>query len=313
MNRSVKITLIIILSLLIITLISFMIGVIVFGYDYNFNISSYELVKKEEYKLSDIDKININTTSANIEFYESDSDSIIIEQYSSKKIEEKELFTYNISGKNFNIKDGKQRRFLYIFSFGFRGWFYKIYLPKDYQEEVIVKTVSGDIVLHDNVNDLNNLSMTTTSGDISVEENLKTKKLSIRTVSGDVKLSTVNAVNTEIKTTSGDIIVNSITNDSYIKSISGDIEINQLEGNIKLITTSGDVEIDKFHMKNASSIKTVSGEVDVNFTKDTNYEVITKTISGDVSLPSDSSINGNSPYNKLNIKTTSGDIEIKKN
>jgi|GEM_PF-1615211 len=310
-SNRLKIVLIILLSIIVIALSSMLIAVIAFGYKLDFGASNYSLVKTESFDIEEIELLELNFLSADVDFYESNSDNIIIEQYASEKISEKNLFSSKQLGNKLNISDGKRNAVLYGFSFGFTKWNYKIYIPADYKDSVTIKTVSGEIHTNNAFVVLKDLTITSTSGDIFISSSIDMENFYTKTISGEIKVNEITANNIEMKMTSGDVEANSLNGVVKIESVSGEIDIKNLTGQIDIKTTSGDIEINNYKITEDSNIKTTSGEVEIKFTTDSSYEISSKTTSGDIKLPNNSLVYGNSPYNKLTIKTTSGDIIIK--
>ena len=221
----------------------------------------------------------------------------------------------------------------------------EIYLEEDINlKKLEMDIISGDININSKV-DIKELDIKTTSGDVQIEE-ICSEKIKIKTtsgntrigliesnesemnsISGDVKLGNVisklnidtksgnikiDAINGESKleTVSGDVILGKLESDLKGKTTSGKVVINSIEGKIELKTISGDVDIEEFNILKDSEVETTSGDVKIKLTDSSNCNINTKTISGDIKLPNGSSVFGKEPYNKLNIKTTSGDIKF---
>lgn len=179
-----------------------------------------------------------------------------------------------------------------------------------------------------------NLQLTTTSGDISVNDTNGAMTLS--TVSGNI--STIHDTftgNASLSATSGDIRSTGDTfgGDASLTTISGDVAMNQdtLSGSVKANTTSGNIDFNgAFASSNASSalyqFHTVSGDVRIGVPSGTNFTVQADTTSGSINasdFPSiivldtnqgsgshASGIIGTSSGPSINIGTTSGDITI---
>ena len=132
-----------------------------------------------------------------------------------------------------------------------------------------------------------------------------TEYLEIKTVSGDI-ISKVNILNeTNIKTTSGDVLMLDANNIS-IKTTSGDIGIGKVYEKILVNTTSGDIAIKELDFKENSTIETISGDVSIN-NNETDCYVETSTVSGDTYIK-----NSNRKSDLvLKIKTISGDILVR--
>jgi len=289
MTKNTKIVLITLLSLIVCMLMGLLICVTVFNYNGGviFGTGNYKLVKSEEYVVENINNIDFTTITADIEFYDSKDDKIIIEQYSNSKKDNISEFSASINGSTLKIIEAKHDNRVFIFSFNFTSNNYKIYLPNSYRESLNIESTSGDINIKNNNMTMKDVVIKTISGDINISANITANKVSIETISGDVVSSLLDA---SIK----------------VKTTSGDIELKDIIGNININSISGDVEINSFDIIGDSNIKTISGDVEVKRINGS-VEYKTNTISGDIRVPSSS----DSYTSVLEIDTKSGDITVK--
>ena len=165
----------------------------------------------------------------------------------------------------------------------------------------------------------------------------------IETVSG--KIDVVEAGRgVRCKSISGDIFVEEITGDSTLKSTSGKIKAEDLKGSVEANTVSGTIEIKKFSLAEeidmesiSGDIKlqgelspggiyefnTISGRIRLDLPSKSDFELQTKTMSGDVRCEFDLKISGKITRNRmqgvagkggssLKISSLSGDIIINK-
>lgn len=156
-----------------------------------------------------------------------------------------------------------------------------IRLPRKYKESLSVKTVSGDL----DINYLDSDSFRFTS------------------VSGDVTADIVYSVNTLIKTTSGDC------------------EIGLFRGNMMFSSVSGDIEMKYEKLDGDFTMKNVSGDAELSLPKNSEFEVVAKTVSGDLNCEFPMTMIGAQKKGKLRgqvgsnefkitATTTSGDLAI---
>lgn len=151
-----------------------------------------------------------------------------------------------------------------------------------------------------------------TSGSLSSEVLINTGN--IKTTSGDILLNSINsgflkstsgnieitsATSLEVSSTSGDIDIKNIENLTG-STKSGNIKVNNLTNKINYVATSGDIKINKFSINEDSSLSATSGNIDIGLEKDIFINASTK--SGDIDI----SNTNNNPT--LTITTTSGDI-----
>ncbi len=116
-------------------------------------------------------------------------------------------------------------------------------------------------------------------------ENTKNYSYELNCISGDIKVSNINAKSFDLQSVSGDVFINEVClqTEGNFHSISGDVNISYIEADsIRTDSVSGDVKI--------SHIKTDS--------------IRTESISGDVK------INSSAIYNKINLESSSGDIDL---
>lgn len=315
MNKNSIIALLCILITIILALTTFLIYSIVNIKSPNFTFftnivgnNTNTIVKEQSYTIDGKDQININLISSDIEIKVKDQEELEIKQYSSKNLEEKYLFKENNNESQINIEEEFNRKFIFaIFTPNIR---YEIIIPKKYQENIDVNTISGDIEFTPQNTNLiyKNFKLSSTSGDILLKDNLKTNNMTLKTVSGEIDTNNIDTKELLITSTSGDITLEKIeTKNSKIKTISGSIEIESITGKIKANTVSGDVDINNLLVTNNSSITTTSGDIDIKIDETSTCIINTKTVSGDVD-----SINntGKDSNLVLELKTTSGDISI---
>lgn len=178
-----------------------------------------------------------------------------------------------------------------------------------------------------------NLQLTTTSGDISVNDTNGAMTLS--TVSGNISTSNDTfAPNALLSATSGDIHSrgDKFSGEAGFTTVSGDISMEQdtLNGPAKANTTSGNIDFNGTLAPSTTSpatyqFNTVSGDIRIGFSANANVNVQAATTSGSINAGGFSTITvqennnqgpgshasgtvGTPPYAQLNIDTTSGDI-----
>lgn len=306
--KGIYITLITIMSVLAIALVS-LLGFAIYNGGEFMAFGHVERIEKniqkdEKFKVENIEKLEFSFVSADAYVYTTDEEEVRVIQYSNKELKQDRLYQSHLSNQTLSIEEKAKIHFGFFMN---TNIIYEIFIPKNYCEKINIKTVSGDIIIEDNLCS-SNLTIESTSGDIESTNTLEATT-NIKTVSGDVDLENIKG-ETTIKTTSGDVKANTIEGNTSIHTVSGDMRIYSLLGSVSLETTSGDAKISHLELQQDSKIKTVSGEVDLTL-ENTNCEVRTKTTSGDVHLPNGSSLIGDKVDYILEIKTTSGDITIK--
>lgn len=239
-----------------------------------FKVSSKSELVYERDITEPIKKINVITKASTIQVETNDTNKISVKYYGDKEDKELDLSTAN---EVLNINEDTS-----YFCIGFCNYAeHKIIisLPKEIDYELDFNTASGDIYI----------------------PNINLSNISIKTVSGDIKV--INAKSANLESTSGDIEITEVEK-LVSKTVSGEINVNRIKRSCDIKTTSGDVDISLLEITTNSNISTISGEVEIETNR--NSYVKTETVSGEVS------IDNNNRYAKteLTVKTTSGDIEV---
>ncbi|MEG2857454.1 MAG: DUF4097 family beta strand repeat-containing protein, partial [Clostridia bacterium] len=230
----------------------------------------------------EIANIEIETTSADIEFIESSRNEV---EYSLTHDENQVL----VDGDTLRIKENSGFRISFL---TFRkGSYIKVYYK----------------------NDGKNIRVNSASGQISLD-GITAKELNLQTVSGDIKIKKVSADAVQLKTTSGDIKAQTVAStNAYATSVSGDMSFeNAVLDGIHAKTTSGEIEL-RGKISGDIIAESVSGDVAIEtaLAKE-KFSYSVKSVSGDARIDRES-FSGtvkNLTDNSIDIKTTSGDIEI---
>lgn len=144
------------------------------------------------------------------------------------------------------------------------------------------------------------------SGDVTAS-GVKAKKLKIAIDSGDIELTDSITDLAVLTTSSGDIDAN--TNGIVqAESNSGSIELEGVTNDLTAKTSSGDVDAAFIKQVKNISINTDSGEVELEIPGDFKAIYETSSNSGSVKVPTSDS----NTANRVTVKTSSGDIKIKK-
>ena len=198
-------------------------------------------------------------------------------------------------------------------------------------------TGSGDAVIVDG--QFKSAAFNTASGDLEVR-NVNSESLNVNSASGDLTVHSVKAGNLKMNTASGDmdmcdveaesVVFNSASGDMsgervyVLNSIqcttaSGDVELSGGAKNVKGGTASGDFSLKCDGPVESVNVNTGSGDVTLNLRGITGMEITTKVQSGDVDIDwmghSACVQNATSAFgdgsSKVNVKTGSGDIEVR--
>lgn len=238
---------------------------------FSFFTEESHLVLEKDYDVSTFDTIKILSTYSDVRVLNHEASSVKVLIYSSN-----DQATSEINKQTLEIN--KNDRKYGCFGFCSHKEEIVVYLPYDFNKDLFIHTVSGEVDV-ENFSSLD-VEVKTTSGDISVNH---ASKVSIESISGEVFIGTVL--------------------DVLLKTVSGDINIHSINKTIQAATTSGEVLIDFLTLEAESFIETVSGDVEIR--EGTRIYVDAKSTSGNLEIHSQ-----DSSFIPLKIKTISGDILV---
>lgn len=266
------------------------------NFSFNDNDTTGNTIVEKTFSVGDISKINVNVSSSDINFVQTQGNDINVKIQSSKK--RKDMFSVENNGGELEINQKTSINFFF-----FNWWWNQnkitISLPASYSKDLALVLASGDLKIRGNYS-FGDVSIKHTSGDIS-GDNIKANSINIKSTSGDMNFSSLDAASIDISNTSGDETINSFSGSGSIHSISGELhlDVEKLTGALDVSATSGNVNIGI--AKNISAEitgKTVSGNVNTNFPVMSSSE---RQISGKV---------GSGPYNSVSVNVVSGNIGI---
>ena len=257
--RSIKIALIVILFMITAGLC----GILVYGMTggnpfSDFNRQHYteaQLVLEKEISLDGIDSISVlyGMNNNDIYLFQSESDTVVIREYSSSEMDEKELSKVNVNENSLEIRGVRRSYNSGFHLFYFNGYSYnrhytEVYLPASYRGELLLETASGDITSNLDIELEKDFSIISTSGDVNFFS-VTADNVSINTSSGYVEMEDIDTdVNgsggeVSIKTSSGDVDLKEITGKTNIESSSGYLTVGTIVGDAQFKTSSGDMNI----------------------------------------------------------------------
>lgn len=238
---------------------------------FSFFTEESHLVLEKDYDVSTFDTIKILSTYSDVRVLNHEASSVKVLIYSSN-----DQATSEINKQTLEIN--KNDRKYGCFGFCSHKEEVVVYLPHDFNKDLFIHTVSGEVDV-ENFSSLD-VEVKTTSGDVSVNH---ASKVSIESISGEILVGTVF--------------------DSYLKTVSGDINVHSINRRVQASTTSGDVLIDDLTLEESGSIETVSGEVEIR--NSSRIYVEAKSTSGSIEIASH-----DSSFIPLRVKTISGDILV---
>ena len=161
------------------------------------------------------------------------------------------------------------------------------------------ETSSGDALLEGLT--LEELSIRTASGDLTLEDVAVEKSLRLVTKSGDARWSG-SAVQAEISSASGNLTLENVRvrDHARLASTSGDVIWNGECDQVELSTTSGDLTLDGLTVRQHARITSTSGDVRW---EGQCPETEISSISGDLTVEG--------PFPALSLNTVSGDVQLR--
>ncbi len=251
----------------------------------NISIDSVELISinliGEDLNIIPYDKdvVNIKLTGkVTSNFLNNSPELIVVKENSSLKIQVKSESKFDFGVNKINLD---------------------VYIPKAYNKNLSVSSVSSDMKISSM--NFNDIGLNTTSGDVELN-NIDSNEITCESVSGDIYGNLVNCTDIRFKTTSGQCKIENFTGNISGKSVSGDFSVNYLKfnNNINFDTTSGDLSIS---LPNDAAFKynysTVSGKLTGNLSTHSNNK--NTDINGTI---------GTNPSGAISLSSISGDIKV---
>lgn len=208
------------------------------------------------------------------------------------------------------------------FSMSFENESVTVYLPNDVYETLLIKTQTGDVEIPQDLR-FADIDITGSTGDVRCAASVS-NKLSILLSTGDVALTDVSAGAIRCTVTTGEIRMQSVAcaRDVQLKVSTGRTVLDGLtaesvrsegstgKANFKDVVVSGLLEIERntgdvtFENSDAGEIRVKTSTGDVTGTLRTGKMFVTKSSTGDISVPESAS------GGRCEITTETGDIRI---
>ena len=230
-NKGLIITLIVLLSIIVFLLATFLVlcinGTITFNGGFNFGSRKIDkIIYEETYKLEDVNMIEVKQKAGNIIFENSSDDNIKIEVYGEEKNDAEVSFVNNELKIDYKA-EGKGG---WIFGIGKAIGDVKVYIPSSYSKNIKIKNDAGDIKVSNAEN-----------ADINIDCN-----------AGDIKIDKIK--NATIDCDAGNVEINNLLNKCNMKLNAGNLKIQKAEikensniknnmGNVKILEIN-DIYID---------------------------------------------------------------------
>ncbi len=294
-NKGLIITLIIGLSILALSLLGFMFllidGHVLGPRFFKINKISTTKIFDKEYP-TNFKNIKVDASISDIYFKKSSDNNVRVVVFGKKKElrveEENEELSVRFQEKHcvgicFNRKKNKV----------------EVYLPENYQGNIVVKNDYGDIRIDSFKR--SNIEVEEDCGDVSIASG---RKVTVKNNYGDIKIGEAKYAN--LKESCGDIEIRKV-DDVIVKNNYGDISIKKVLNYIDAKEDCGDIEIDYLSINKDSSIKNSFGSIDIGSTSEIYIDA--KTDLGDVDIER----NSRTAKTILTVKNNCGDITVENN
>jgi lia operon protein LiaG len=277
-----------------------------------------EIDEEKHFGLDGIDEIQVTMSSTPIHIIRTETGSAIRFHYYGKSLQEMKLAS-EISNKTLSVKAKRK----YVFLGTLEDTCLDIFLPGEYQRNILIKTSSGAVKM-DSFS-LADFNLNTSSGELEAES-INAAKTTLDTASGNLKIKKLGTNELEIKGTSSSINIGECTvREARIKVTSGNVILENSRGNLNIQGTSGSVSVicSEFEDRNIA-VKTTSGGVTLGLPGTAQFVIEAKKTSGKFQSDFPIAVAGNADErhisgqigtasNKVSLQTTSGEIKILKN
>ena len=214
------------------------------------------------------------------------------------------------------IREGRTASSSFFSRRGFSSADVELYLPARRWEIIRATTASGDVEFDGEWLDIDELSVSTVSGDLSCR--LKDcRVLSFKSTSGDLGVEGACA-DLMAETTSGDISLRGQVQSARLKTISGDIDLDGAAGGVWCSSMSGDVSVSTSLLPGALELSSKSGDCEARIPDAGPFTVRMKTVSGELSCAFPVNyVNGMAVYGDgsgpaYSITSISGDVSLER-
>ena len=291
-NKKWIITLIILLSIVMVVLSIFFVGLLQGNFKFKgfrFGIqSSNELILDKIYE-EKFNNIIIDATTSEIFIKRNDTENIKAIVYG-----EKDYTDVETNLETLNIKISKKN--CIGFCFNQKSAKIEIYLPEEYAGNINIKNDYGDISIAEFLNA--NIDIDEDCGDVLI---LGGNTVKVDNDYGDIEIEKSNLLT--INEDCGDVIISS-TNDAIVKNSYGDIKIKSVNNYLHLENDCGDIELNNINLTKDSYIKNDYGDIEIGNTNELFIDA--KTDLGKVKIKNN--------YHKsditLKIENDCGDIKV---
>lgn len=276
-----------------------------------------EINESIDFSLEDIDSLDIECSSADIEFIDSNTPKVELTGTIWTRNKQDKYLQVDKNGDTMNIvlKLERQRPF----NFYNVDLNIKIYIPKDNMLDLSIKNSSGNLDIDDMA--FGDLNVQNSSGN-SLIKNVSAGEVVHKLTSGNTIIKSCEFSSLDVDCSSGGVKIYDTVADTNVGCTSGNVLLESVEGKIYVNSTSGKVTI---NMASADiddiKAKITSGNINIGLFEDTAFDIEASVTSGRIRLElpveivgaqSSSSVFGsrNGGGSLIDLNSTSGNITI---
>lgn len=254
------------------------------------NLRSFQINNKgggeeamKSYSASQINNLTIGSSSTNIKLIATDTDTIELSLYKSNN-QSLNIAKY-VSSKQKNnsleLEVSSSKRWFTLFNFGSETL--EVKFPKEQLNKLTVESSSGNIKGEELVvND--KISLESRSGNIQVKH-INTNEMSASVSSGNLTLQQLTVNSGEFEVRSGNIKLLDISADELeVETRSGNIEVAGDVAAIDAKSRSGNIDLDLLELKVDSSLRNSSGNIRLSLESPGSLYVTHEKSSGSTSI-----------------------------
>lgn len=271
-------------------------------FQFNFKYGENTIQKDEKVSINECENINVECLDYDVVIVSTEEEELRVVEESNETLKEEEKISVSKKDNNIVISKPKIKKETKIFNFKLSSNEITLYIPNKYDKNLYLKTTSGNAEIKDNLN-LNKINLKQHSGNFTCEDSILVNEINLETTSGNIEAHTIDA---------------KLYN---MNASSGNIDIDKLSGDGKINTTSGNIQISFKDIKEMLEASAQSGNIEIDIDKNIDFEFYGKVSSGNINTNFDVDYKdkkhneavakvGDKSYRKINLKTTSGNIEI---
>ena len=171
----------------------------------------------------------------------------------------------------------------FFFSRGLSSASIELTIPQRHWGRLELSTGSGDMEIRDGVLEADNVSIKTTSGDIELDSLEISRRLEVNTASGDLSLTGGVCGELAFRSASGDLEGRNVTAAVLAQTSSGDVSLSGDIRALKAASASGDLELDTQSFPQSLELSTKSGDCAVHIPDNDGFVLRYSTVSGELS------------------------------